>query len=137
MNVIPDWYAALAVAALVGTGALMTSGPLAVVGWLRAERHRFWNGVWHFTWSIALSAAIMAVCLLLHLGWLMTVLDCAVLWSLAWFLLPRERRARILHHPNIGQPPDPQPPMYPQPAYPQPPYPQQQLHAQQYAGWPR
>lgn len=120
----PDWFVALMVAALALGGALPVSGPLAAVGYLRACRHPLWNGFWYWAWSTVLSAAIMTACIVLRIFFVAAVLDWALLWTLAWYLLPHEHRARLLRR----RPP------HPHPQY-QPPYPQ--LHTQQYAGRPR
>lgn len=129
----PDWFVALMVAALALGGALPVSGPLAVVGYLRAGRHPYRNAVWYWAWSTVVSAAIMSACIVLRIFFVAAVLDWALLWTLAWYLLPDEHRARLLHR----RPPHPHPQNQSyQPPY--PPYqPYQPLHAQQYAGRPR
>ena len=129
---LPDWFVALMIATLAVCGAVPASGPLAVVGYLRAGRYRVWNGFWYWTWSTALSTAIMAACAYLDIFWCAAVLDWTLLWLLAWFLMPRAQRDRILHHRTF----QPQPMPYVVP-YPMPMQQVQPLHAQQYAGWPR
>ncbi|WP_327638090.1 hypothetical protein OHB24_06870 [Kribbella sp. NBC_00482] len=129
---LPDWFVALMIATLAVCGAVPASGPLAVVGYLRGGRHRLLNGFWYWAWSTALSTAIMAACAYLDIFWCAAVLDWTLLWLLAWFLMPRAQRDRILHRRTF----QPTPYVVPQPM-PQPMPMQQPLHAQQYAGWPR
>jgi hypothetical protein len=131
---LPDWFVAGMIAALVLGGAIPVSGPLAAVGYVRARRHPYWNAVWYWAWSTVLSAAIMVACIGLRIFFVAAILDCALLWTLAWFLIPSERRARL----QYGRTARPQPYAVPYPVpHPMPQVPQQQLHAQQYAGWPR
>lgn len=132
----PDWLLALMIAALAVGTAVPVSGPLAVVGYLRGGRHRLWNGFWYGAWSAVLSTAIMAACMFLDIFWCAAVLDWTLLWLLAWFLMPRAQRDRILHRRAFQPQPYVVPHPMPQPM-PMQHVQQQPLHAQQYAGWPR
>ncbi|WP_410785983.1 hypothetical protein [Kribbella sp. C-35] len=109
----PDWFVALMFAAVALGAAVPVSGPLAVVGYLRGSRHRYWNGLWYWAWSTLLSTAIITACMLLDIFWCAAVLDWGLLWLLTWFLMPHAQRDRIRR---------------PAPAQPQP---------MPYAGWPR
>ena len=130
----PDWFVALLVATVLLGGATPVSVPLAAVGHVRARRHPYWNALWYWAWSTVLSAAIMVACIGLRIFFVAAILDCALLWTLAWFLLPAERRARL----QYGRTVHPQPIPYAVPYPMHHPMPQPQpLHAQQYAGWPR
>ncbi|ADB35317.1 hypothetical protein Kfla_6315 [Kribbella flavida DSM 17836] len=82
---------------LAVAAAVPASGPLGVVGVLRARRDGgrvLGNGLWYWVWGTAVSWAVMLGCARLGLGWWAVPVAWLPGWLAAWVLRPPGSLAR-------------------------------------------